>query len=190
VSAARGRPGLAHDAIDSAPAWRRPFCLLQNTDFTLFDHAAMQSYMERCLFYGLFASCFSADASSHPYFEDPALYERDRDLFQKYVPLARDLDSSGWEPLTHAATDKPEVVLVERFGRATPNAMPRFTVLNDAPGTRTYALTIEKTPLELGTITSCIDAITGKALSFTQDSTAVVVTDRLHADGVRMFTLQ
>jgi hypothetical protein len=48
------------------------------------------------------------------YFLHPELYERDRPLFVKYIPVIRALSSAGWEPITNA-TANPDGEL-ERFG--------------------------------------------------------------------------
>ncbi len=95
---------------------QKPYLLLQNTDFHKFDHAMVERYMRRVLFYGLFPSMFSVDAASNPYWENPALYDRDRDLFKKYAPLVREVAEAGWEPVTLARSSNRNV-FVERFGR-------------------------------------------------------------------------
>lgn len=171
-------------------AMHRPFCVLQNTDFTAFDHADMEAFLARCLFYGHFASCFSVDASSFPYFEDSSLYERDRALFVQYVPLVRELDLAGWQPMTHATSDRAHVLL-ERFGGgASGGALPLFTVMNDGTVGVHATVTIAKAPLALGTITSVTDAIRGRPLSFNQDATSVTIRDALAPGAVRMIRLQ
>ncbi len=171
-------------------AFRRPFCILQNTDFTQFDHAEMKRYFARCLFYGHFASCFSVDASSFPYFEDATLYERDRDLFVHYVPLVRELDLAGWQPVTHATTSHREL-LCERFGGGLASgALPLFTLMNDGAIGRNATLTIDKTALSLGSISAVTDAISGQPLAFTQDALQLTVTAFLAPGAVRMVRLQ
>ena len=94
----------------------KPYVLLQNTDFHRFDHAMVERYMQRVLFYALYPSMFSVDAASSPYWEDASLYDRDRGLFAKYVPLIRELGETGWEPVTRARSSNPRVY-VERYGR-------------------------------------------------------------------------
>ncbi|MBQ6247897.1 MAG: hypothetical protein IJK04_13585 [Kiritimatiellae bacterium] len=76
----------------------------------------VERYMQRVLFYGLQPSMFSVDAASNPYWENPAIYDRDRDLFKKYVPLVREVAEAGWEPVTLARSSNRNV-FVERFGR-------------------------------------------------------------------------
>jgi hypothetical protein len=63
--------------------------------------------MQRCLFYAV-----------HPGtgpFSNPTQYEPSRPLFRFYEPLITWLDEAGWEPVTEATSDRPEV-LVERYG--------------------------------------------------------------------------
>ena len=93
----------------------KPYLLLMNTDFRRFTAADVERYFQRALFYGIYPSMFSADAATHPYWDDPALYNRDRPLFQKYIPVIRKLSAAGWQPVTHARSSSPELWL-ERFG--------------------------------------------------------------------------
>lgn len=112
--------------------YHRPYLLLQNTDFRKFDAGLVERYFRRCMFYAVFPSMFSADASTDPYWEQPALYNRDRPLFLRYIPVISALSSAGWEPVTHARSTNDGVWL-ERYGRSY------LTVLspeNDVPGSR------------------------------------------------------
>lgn len=93
----------------------KPYCFLMNTEFDRLSHEAVEKYMKRSLAYGMFPGFFSANASTGHYFQRPELYERDRDLFKKYVPLCRLVAETGWEPVTSARTDKGDVY-VERYG--------------------------------------------------------------------------
>ncbi len=93
----------------------KPYCFLMNTDFSKFTYADSEKFMKRALAYGMFPGYFSADASTGHYFKRPELYNRDRPLFKKYVPLCKLVAEAGWEPLTGAVSDN-EAVIVERFG--------------------------------------------------------------------------
>lgn len=103
----------------------KPFCFLMNTDFDAFGPDRVERYMRRCLAYGMFPGFFSADASTGHYFSRPELYERDRPLFKRYVPLCKLLAEAGWEPVTNARSNLPHV-RVERFGER------HLTVFNDS----------------------------------------------------------
>lgn len=114
----------------------KPYCFLMNTRFEDFSPALIEKYMKRSLAYGMFPGFFSHNASQGHYFSRPELYERDRPLFKKYVPLCRRVAEAGWEPVTLARSSDPRVY-VERFGTRY------LTVFNDSPDRRTVTLTYE-----------------------------------------------
>ncbi len=116
----------------------KPYCFLMNTAFENFSHDRVEKYMRRCLAYGMFPGFFSHNASQGHYFTRPELYERDRDLFRKYVPLCKLVAEAGWEPITRARSDK-EGVRVERFGDRY------LTVFNDTDQRQDITLTVEAT---------------------------------------------
>ena len=110
----------------------KPFCFLMNTRFEEFPSELVEKYMQRSLAYGMFPGFFSHNASEGHYFARPELYNRDRPLFKKYVPLCKLVAEAGWDPVTRArCTD--ERVYVERFGKY-------LTVLNDSDQRRTVTL--------------------------------------------------
>lgn len=114
----------------------KPFCFLMNTRFEEFSHELVEKYMKRSLAYGMFPGFFSHNASQGHYFTRPELYERDRPLFKKYVPLCKLVAAAGWEPITLAhSSDKN--VYVERFGEKL------FTVFNDSPERRTVSIRLD-----------------------------------------------
>ncbi len=114
----------------------KPYCFLMNTAFEDFSHDLVERYMKRCLAYGMFPGFFSHNASQGHYFTRSELYERDRDLFKRYVPLCRRVAEAGWEPITGAHTDN-ERVYVERYGRRY------LTVFNDTNRPQNARITLE-----------------------------------------------
>ncbi len=107
-------------------SFQKPYGLLMNTWFESFGYELVERYFQTALFYGVYPSMFSHNASEDRYWDDPALYERDRPLFKRYIPLIRTINTVGWRPLTYARTTD-ERVYVERFG-AWPELY--FTVRN------------------------------------------------------------
>jgi len=92
---------------------KKPYLFLQCCDFNkLGPH--VEKYFARCAAFGFFPSMFSHDSSSDPYWEDPKLYNRDRHLFKKYIPIIKSLANAGWEPVPVARTDSD--VWLEQFG--------------------------------------------------------------------------
>jgi len=79
----------------------------------------MEQFIRGQLFWGFYPAVSSAGgllAGGTPdrYFLHPELYERDRPLFQSYIPVIRRLSAQGWEPVTHATADAG--AQIERFG--------------------------------------------------------------------------
>ena len=115
----------------------KPYCFLMNTRFEDFSHTLVERYMKRCLAYGMFPGFFSHNASQGHYFSRPELYERDRPLFKKYLPLCKHAAEAGWQPVTRARADT-EGIHVERFGDKY------LTVFNDSDQRQTAIITAEK----------------------------------------------
>lgn len=129
----------------------KPYCFLMNTNFDEFDKDCSERYMKRALAYGMFPSFFSADASTRHYFDNPELYERDRPLFRKYMPIVTRVAQAGWEPEPCAKTNDAKLY-VERFG-ALPGASAAsnpfadenaiyLTLFNDSDEPKDYELTL------------------------------------------------
>jgi hypothetical protein len=114
----------------------KPYCFLMNTDFGRFSHELVEKYMMRCLAYGMFPGFFSHNAAQGHYFTRPELYDRDRGLFKKYVPLCKAVAEAGWQPVTHARVDRPDVY-VERFGDEY------LTVFNDSGRAQRVTIAID-----------------------------------------------
>ncbi|NUQ00320.1 MAG: hypothetical protein HUU35_10760 [Armatimonadetes bacterium] len=97
-----------------ACAVQRPYLLLLNTRFADFG-PYVERYFQRALAYGMYPSMFSHNAAEDHYFQNPAWYNRDRELFKRYIPRIREVAEEGWEPLTGVRCDNPAIHL-ERFG--------------------------------------------------------------------------
>jgi len=117
----------------------KPYCFLMNSAFEGFSHALVEKYMKRSLAYGFFPGFFSHNASEGHYFTRPELYERDRPLFRKYLPLCKLVAEAGWEPIT-GARSSDERVHIERFGD---QGMRYLTIFNDSPEHRTAAIVLD-----------------------------------------------
>lgn len=130
----RWRP-MSHDDLlyRRALCKGKPYCFLMNTHFEEFSAALVEKYMQRSLAYGMFPGFFSHNASQGHYFTRPELYDRDRPLFKKYVPLCRRVAEAGWEPVTGFRCGDEHISL-ERFG------VRYLTALNDSDQPRTAVI--------------------------------------------------
>ncbi len=115
------RPSSTSDLLRKrALCGEKPFCFLQNTDFSKFSYEYTEKYMKRLLAFGMFPGFFSANASTGHYFSQPQLYNRDRPLFKKYMPIILAVAQAGWQPerlvqLESGEKDKPVSICCERF---------------------------------------------------------------------------
>ena len=124
---------------ESVSAFRRTSCgpkpvvLLLNEGlysdaFIRPPHEGYRQYFEESLLYGLYPSFFSADASNDPYWKNPAAYNAGRPFFVKYVPIIREINSQGWQPVTLARAADSGVRL-ERFDKPG-DGIAYFTIRN------------------------------------------------------------
>lgn len=139
----------------------KPYCFLMNTRFEDFSHELVDRYMQRSLAYGMFPGFFSHNASQGHYFTRPELYNRDRPLFQKYVPICRMVAEAGWEPITGASSSDPHVY-VERFGDRY------FTVFNDSGESRSVTVQFDE-PVKSG----CRELVGDRQLTVTDGAVSL-----------------
>jgi len=184
-----GSDGSFQPESDDFMCWRRTlsgrkaYLLLLNLDFEKFPHAYVEKYFQRCMFYGIFPSFYSVNAADKPYWEDPRLYNRDRDLFKKYIPAIQHLSAAGWEPVTYAHSADPEIYL-ERFGREY------VTVLNTGTGAReSAAVTLDPKRIGAALDGPIVDGLTGAPLPARRDGDKVTVTLPLQAGETRILRL-
>ena len=141
----------------------KPYCFLMNTRFEEFSNELVEKYMKRSLAYGMFPGFFSHNASQGQYFTRPELYDRDRPLFKKYVPLCRLVAEAGWRPVTGARTNDGKVH-VERFGKRY------LTVFNDSRQRRTVRLSVDHAGLVLK---SSRELVGGRPLTWNPSASSV-----------------
>lgn len=133
--------------------YQRPYLLLMNTVFDDMKPEWIELYMKRCVAYAIFPGFFSHNASSDTYFTRPLLYNRDRPLFRKYIPVIKTLSAAGWQPITWAWPKEAKVYL-ERYGDG---AGPVYlTVFNDSSQAVSTEMSIDLAalgrPLRAGTV--------------------------------------
>jgi hypothetical protein len=158
------RQGRYHPPPDAQLClWRtlsgqKPYLLLMNTDYDVFTPPLVEQYFQRSLALGFWPGMFSHNAADNPYWQNPKWYNRDRPLFKQYLPLIKRVTEAGWQPVTAARADVPELAL-ERFGPG-PDSMGYLTLWNPAMHEITARIRTEA-PLPHG---SARELITQKAV--------------------------
>ena len=155
-----------------ALCYKKPYCFLMNSDFTKFSFETTEKFMRRALAFGMFPGFFSADASTAHYFKNPDLFERDRPLFKKYLPLIRQVAEAGWEPIPLAAASGHNLI-VQRFGTDSSNLF--LTVYNDSDLPQTVRLTLDARLNVLTDKSQWTDALTGETIAFENGSAEITL---------------
>lgn len=145
-----------------AMTYTKPYGILMNTNFDLFDNSLVEKYFKLATFYGFYPSFFSPGGNNTvKYFEgnyDPAgkignkdkrYYLRDMALFQKYLPIIKQINNTGWRPLTLATTSDSSV-RVERFGFGN-NGDHYYTLRNTSSDAKNISINFNRSSLGLGT---------------------------------------
>ncbi len=149
-----------------AMCYQRPYLLLLNTVYDDFAPEWVELYMKRSVAYGIFPSMFSHNAATDKYWERPNLYNRDRPLFEKYIPMCANLNKAGWEPVTHARSDN-DAVYVERFGPGEDGAI-YLTVFNDSHEARTARITVDAANLGVQAPLAATELVRGQPIELAQ----------------------
>ncbi|MBU0678577.1 MAG: hypothetical protein KJ626_10715, partial [Verrucomicrobia bacterium] len=127
----------------------KPYGFLQASEFEKIAEEDMESYFKDCLFWGFLPSFFSHDGANAPYFQQSALYERDRHLFKTYAHLCRRISEAGWQPLSSVGTGD-EALWIEQFG-STDKGIAHLTLRNTRhrPSSDAFALVDDGRPVML-----------------------------------------
>ncbi len=138
-------------------AYKKPVCnLLQEGNFHKpvppLSQEEVEQYIKHQMFYGFYPGIATIGGEERPgyigwkrYFGAPEQYERDRELFKRYIPVIRALSRAGWEPITGAKTSDP-FVFVERFGEASAGRV-FFTLRNHSQKLREFGVRMERSTL-------------------------------------------
>jgi len=146
-----------------AMCYQKPYLFLMNTNYDKLTPELVEKYFQRSLFYGMYPSMFSHNASENPYWRAPKWYNRDRHIFKRYIPIIKKVAEAGWEPITYAITNQ-DSVYVERFG---PDSEGRvyFTLFNHSSEFQNIVLTINNTELNLDKVKEVREWMSEKTLN-------------------------
>ena len=119
------------------------------------SHEQIEQYIQHQMFYGIWPGISAIGGGSalgylqfKRYFSSPEFYERDRDLFKRYIPVLRRITEAGWEPVTYATTSDAKV-WIERFGYWDKNNL-HFTIRNSTPEERKATVKVHLAQLANG----------------------------------------
>jgi hypothetical protein len=157
--------------------------------------AEVEEYIRGQLFWGFFPGISSiggpkTGGTPDRYFLHAELYERDRSLFQHYMPVIRLLGAAGWEPVPYATcTPAAET---ERFGAF--DRGPVYLTLR-GPDRAAYEGQVSFDLagcglLNAGMQVTVSDAFTGTQITATRDGLSLAVDVTVDAGDVRVLRLE
>ena len=157
--------------------------------------AEVEQYIRGQLFWGFFPGVSSIGGPMNGgapdrYFLHPELYERDRPLFQHYVPVIRLLGAAGWEPVQYTSCTPPAET--ERFGDFARG--PVYLTVR-GPGRAAYTGQISLDLPGCGLPNSALrvsveDAFTGTPLPATRAGLSLAMDVSINADAVSVLRLK
>ncbi len=138
----------------------------------LITYDTMEKYMRSEMFYGIFPSIASSQiVPVNPdlttgnvytnYWKDSSLYERDRPLFKKYIPIIKQISSAGWEPIPYATSDNSNIWL-ERYGYADKNNL-HYTLRNESASTQSGNISLDLNKLGINSTSLEVKELTTNA---------------------------
>ena len=148
-------------------AGAKPWCFLLQEDFDRFDHACMEKSMHRMLAYAFFPGYSQPpdkNVVTHPetyYWLNPKYYNRDRELFRKFVPPIRKASEAGWRPVNRLIGVPDSTPSTEQFGDNL------ATVFNFSLKTQTWDI------VSLSGFSNATDLVTGRRVAFVKDRAKV-----------------
>jgi hypothetical protein len=171
-----------------AMSYQRPYLMLMNNDYS--DARAIEPYFQRNLFYAVYPSFFSAQSAigQASYFDQPSLYNRDRPLFKKYIPLIKKLDEAGWQPLPDATADS-DAIRFERYGEWSKGNLA-FTIHNTSEQPIHATLKLSRHDLGITGDVTASEWIHGGPISESSDGSDVSFGIDLPADSYQVVGLQ
>lgn len=145
-----------------AISYQKPIVFLLNEGlndkaFTEPPYQGYEIYFEKMMSYGFFPSFFSVDASSDPYWQDLKKIEAGRPFFKKYIPIIKEISSAGWEPVTYASANNPDI-RIERFGN---HEDLFFTLRNNGAGNVSCTITLDLKSLGIHKALNPVEMIEG-----------------------------
>lgn len=127
-------------------AYNKPFCLLNSNDWSVIKGDILESWISRCLLYGIFVSphdTYNVTTEWGQYFTCSNNYfERDREIWKRYNPAVKTVSEAGWEAVTGAYVNNGNV-LIERFGDKTEDGATYIVLYNNTDAYQDVTVSVD-----------------------------------------------
>ena len=147
-------------------AYTKPFSILCNNDYTVMTTERMDWFFARCLPYAIFPSpCSNYEDGAFYWKSQHLFYERDRAVFQKYIPTLIAISEAGWEPVTRAHSDDSDLI-IERYGDNDAEGY-YFVIYNQTSRDKNVSVKIDLDKLNIDPECTFIETLTGEKVTLT-----------------------
>ncbi len=145
--------------------------------------AQVLAYLRQALLLGYFPGF------NGTYWDSSTNYERDRALFQKYIPLIKTIAQAGWKPVNYT-TSSDASTLIERFGTPS-NGTFYITAQNSGSNPTSIQLTIDGAGLGISTSTPVTiqELITNTTRTVTRNASDISFADTLDAGEAALYAV-
>gem|GEM_PF-2635995 len=144
----------------------------------------LENYFKYYSFYGMYSKVGRAGNNIY-YWQNSSLYERDRNLFKKYIPIIKNLSSAGWETIPYATIDNPNVQF-ERYGSYEKNNL-YYTIRNDKTETQNFTLSIKVIP---GNQTiKVVELLSGNMIEGTQQNGMINISAAIGSSDTKIYKM-
>ncbi len=161
----------APQSISALSGWRtlaytKPFNILCNNDYTVMTTERMDWFFARCLPYAIFPNpCSNYEDGAFYWKSQHLFYERDRAIFQKYIPTLKSISEAGWEPIT-LAHSKDKDLIIERYGDNDAEGY-YFVIYNQTSRDKNVSVEIDLDKLNIDPACTFVETLTGEKVTLT-----------------------
>src|SRR5262249_30380089 len=137
--------------------------------------AQVLAYLRQGLLLGYFPGF------SGRYWDNSTLYERDRGVFQQYMPLIKKVAQAGWKSVNYPTSSDP-FTLIERFGNPSAGTF-YITAQNTGATTSSPQFTIDRAGLGISSTATVTaqELVSNAAVAVTRSGRNLILSDSLAA---------
>ena len=136
--------------FDRIVSYKKPYLIVDHHQEEWEDINTVEYFWKIGLFFGVYPGFNWRYQINHDY------YEMHKQIINRYNPLLKQINAAGWEPITYAKTDHPNV-WIERYGDIESGLF--FTVMNTTDTELTTVITLSPKRLRLGKEIHCLELV-------------------------------
>ena len=162
--------------FDRIVSYKKPYLIVDHHQEDWEDINTVEYFWKIGLFFGVYPGFNWRYQIDHDY------YEMHKQIINRYNPMLKQISDAGWEPITYAKSDNPNV-WIERYGAIEKGLY--FTVMNTTDRELTTVITLLPKPLRLGEKIQCLELVQFDTPLVTENR----IQCRLQKEEVKLFKI-